>query len=430
MELSGLEKIEKLSKEIKNRIVEYDFIKVITHHDTDGLSSGTILTKTLFRANKTFQVKVVEHLSRNVIDKLVSKDNSLYIFADMGSGQIHDILEKEVDAIILDHHPPEIEEEFIDNIVQLNPHLYGFDGAKEITASGTCYFVAREFGYYDLSQMAIVGMIGDMQFPPMGLNKFIVNEAREKRYIKIFNDIIYNIYGVEIYKAMAYCTKPYIEDLNSEAKAEKFLLNLKIDPKKKDLSKEEYKKIISHLIFKYPEEAEKLIIERVLLRHKVRDAHLLSEMLNAVGRHGYFSIGIGIGLEDDECIRIGNKVLWDYKKALLSEIKRVELKSLRNIKYFEGRKGYIGIVAGILAKEKPVIGYYIEGDVAKFSARGNKKLVDRGLNLSKVMSIAKEFGGTGGGHNIASGAMVPKEKVKEFLERVDELIGEQLRASS
>ncbi|WP_456471593.1 DHH family phosphoesterase, partial [Methanocaldococcus sp.] len=161
MKLENIKKMEKVAKLIKDKILESENIKIITHHDTDGLSSGAILVKTLFRSNKLFHLKVVEHLSPNVINKVIN-DNSLYIFADMGSGQINRIIEKDVEAIILDHHPPIIKEEIVNNkIIQLNPHIYGFDGAKEITASGVCYFVAREFNYYNLSQFAIVGMIGD-----------------------------------------------------------------------------------------------------------------------------------------------------------------------------------------------------------------------------------------------------------------------------
>ncbi|MEO2116834.1 MAG: DHH family phosphoesterase, partial [Methanocaldococcus sp.] len=430
--MEKLKEIEKVAKAIKEKILNhYGYIRVITHHDTDGLSSGGILAKMLMRTNKLFHLTVVEHLSNNVIEKLAKENEMnkpLFIFADMGSGQIEDIIKNNFNAIILDHHPPIIKESFVnENIIQLNPHIFGVDGAREITASGVCYLVAREFGYYDLSVLAIAGIIGDMQYNPLlGLNKFIVNEAREYRYVKIVRDIVYNIYDVEIYKAMAYCTKPYIPDLASEVKAYKFLKEIGIDPNKKELDDKDKKKLLSAIIFKYPK-IENLMIDRYLIEHKVKDAFLLSEMLNAVGRNGLFAVGIGICLEDDECIKIGNEILWEYKKNLINELKNVKLKKLNNIYYFEGKKGMIGIIASILVDDKPVIGYHIEGDIAKFSARGNRELVNRGLNLSLVMAVAKEFDGSGGGHDVASGAVVPKDKVKEFLKRVDEIIGEQLR---
>lgn len=426
--IENLKELERVANEIKEKINNYSgYIKIITHHDTDGLSSGGIVAKTLLRNNKLFHISVVEHLSDKVIEKL--HPNCLYIFCDMGSGQLDKILQKDenINAIILDHHPPSIYEEKINNIIQLNPHLYGIDGSKEATASSICYLLARAYNFYDLAGLAIVGMIGDMQYNPfLGLNKFIVNEAREHKIIKIFKDIIYNVYGVELYKAIAYCTKPYIETLSSENKAYKFLNELKINPEKTEMDESEKKRFLAQIAFKFPD-IDKLMIDRIIINHKVQDAFLLSEILNSVGRFGKFGVGIGITLEDDKCIEIGKELLWKYKKELVSEIKRITLKDLKHIKYFEGKKGYIGVIASILATEKPVVGYYIEDDIAKFSARGNKELVERGLDLNKVMAIAKEFSGNGGGHNIAAGATIKKEYIQDFLKRIDELVGEQLK---
>ncbi|ENN96501.1 phosphoesterase RecJ domain-containing protein [Methanocaldococcus villosus KIN24-T80] len=422
--LEKLTEMEKVIEDIKERINEQKYVRIVTHHDPDGLSSGSILAKLLLRENKLFQITVVEHLSKNVIDKLSNK--YFYIFADMGSGQIEELLNKDIRGVIIDHHPPAIKETHVKDIIQLNPHIFGIDGAKEATASGMCYLLARAYKYYDLSGLAIVGIIGDMQYSPLlGINKFIVNEAREYRHIKIFEDIIYNVYNIELYKAIAYCTKPYIPDLASEVKAYNFLKSLNIDPEKKELTWDESKKLISALIFKYPK-ADRLKINRIIINHKVKDAFLLSEMLNSVGRHGLFGVGIGIGLEDDKCIERGYEILWEYKKKLIKEIKETKLRKLKNIYYFEGKKGFIGIIASILAEDKPVIGYYIEGDIAKFSARGNKELIERGLDLNEAMAVAKEFDGSGGGHNIAAGATIPKDKIEEFLKRVDEIIGGQL----
>jgi len=36
-----------------------------------------------------------------------------------------------------------------------------------------------------------------------------------------------------------------------------------------------------------------------------------------------------------------------------------------------------------------------------------------------INSIASELGGSGGGHDKACGAVIPKEKIKEFIQLVD-----------
>lgn len=80
-----------------------------------------------------------------------------------------------------------------------------------------------------------------------------------------------------------------------------------------------------------------------------------------------------------------------------------------------------------MVKDKPVLGFNEQGEIYKVSSRGSKELVECGLNLSKAMVVSKEFGGDGGGHNIASGAAIQKNYLNEFLEKVNEIVGEQLK---
>jgi RecJ-like exonuclease len=63
----------------------------------------------------------------------------------------------------------------------------------------------------------------------------------------------------------------------------------------------------------------------------------------------------------------------------------------------------------------------------RVSARGTKALVARGLDLAAALrEAAGAFGGSGGGHDVASGATIPKGKEEKFVERVDEIVGLQL----
>jgi single-stranded-DNA-specific exonuclease len=94
----------------------------------------------------------------------------------------------------------------------------------------------------------------------------------------------------------------------------------------------------------------------------------------------------------------------------------------------------IGIVAGMVlgsgnvADDVPILALMrSEGDV-KASARGNQRMVDRGLDLSRAMREAAEsVGGTGGGHNVAAGATIPELKVNEFIQTLDEIVTKQMR---
>ncbi|AEH07105.1 DHH family phosphoesterase [Methanothermococcus okinawensis] len=441
----SIQRYRSILKKITERIKNHNgLIRVITHHDTDGLTSGALIIKMLYRLNKEFHLSIVEYLSKEFVDKLGeeynnrynnndnnnnnNEDNILYIFCDMGSSRINDILNQGLNAIILDHHPPVINDLEVKEIYQLNAHILGINGAKEISASGVCYLVAREFGFYDLSALAITGAIGDMQHKPFsGMNKYIINEAREHRYLTgILKDIIYNCYDLPVWKSMLYNTQPYIRELNNKEKIINFLKKLNIDPEKRNLNEEDRQKLKIALM-PYVEKEEDIIVDRYVIKHKVDDAFYLSELLNACGRKGLGSVGIGAAVEDDECINIAKDIYIEYKEEIIQEIRNTQINSLNNIEYFFGKKGMVGIIASLFVKDKPVLGIYEEGEYYKISSRGNKNLVNEGLNLSEAMKIAYKFGGNGGGHNVASGARVPKIHLDEFLKEVDEIVGKQLK---
>jgi len=441
---NDFQRYNSIIKKIKEKILSHNgLIRVITHHDTDGLTSGAIMVKMLYRLNKEFHLSIVEYLSKEIIDKLgdESKNNSnnnnnnsntdsnniLYIFCDMGSGQINDILNNKLDAIILDHHPPVINDLEFNNILQLNPHIFGINGAKEITASGVCYLVAREFGFYDLSILAITGAIGDMQHKPfLGVNKFIINEGRKYRYIiGILKDIIYNCYDLPVWESMLYSTQPYIRELNDKEKIINFLKKFDIDPNKTILDEKDREKL--EIALRSCADKNDIIVDRYIIKHKINDAYYLSELLNACGREGIGSVGIGVALEDDECIKIAKETYIKYKEEIIKELKDTKINSLNNIEYFFGKKGTTGLVASILVKDKPVLGIYEEGEYYKISSRGNANLVNRGLNLTVAMKIAEKYGGDGGGHNVASGARILQTNLDDFLKNVDEIVGTQLK---
>ena len=54
-------------------------------------------------------------------------------------------------------------------------------------------------------------------------------------------------------------------------------------------------------------------------------------------------------------------------------------------------------------------------------------MVAKGVNLGKALQdSSNNFGGTGGGHDIAAGAMIPYESKDNFLHLLDEMVEYQL----
>src|SRR5205807_2489979 len=96
----------------------------------------------------------------------------------------------------------------------------------------------------------------------------------------------------------------------------------------------------------------------------------------------------------------------------------------------------LGSVAGtgmqfFFDQSKPVLGLSVLDGVTKVSARGTRSLIAAGLDLAAALrEAASEVDGNGGGHNIASGATVPKGKEEKFLLRVDEIVARQLATAS
>jgi RecJ-like exonuclease len=72
-----------------------------------------------------------------------------------------------------------------------------------------------------------------------------------------------------------------------------------------------------------------------------------------------------------------------------------------------------------------------EPDLVKISMRTYEKVLRRGVDLQAALVVAAiEFGGTGGGHNIAAGAYIPKGCEDDFIKRVNELITDQFAAGA
>ena len=120
-------------------------------------------------------------------------------------------------------------------------------------------------------------------------------------------------------------------------------------------------------------------------------------------------------------------------KALLS-LEKSGAKQMEHIQWFwtyspEMGSAQTGIgMQYLLNQEKPAFGISeMDDGRLKISARGTKYLVSKGLDLAEVCrEVAGALGGSGGGHNIASGCTIPAEKRKDFLRMADEMVGKQM----
>jgi len=409
-------KIEKFIEAIK--IVKDNFleslkemnssIRIYTHLDADGLSSGAILGKSLFRENIPFQITVLRQLEKEEIKKIsdnVKEFKNFLIFTDFGSGQYLE-LQKQLPLkenfnsfIILDHHLPQniSSKEDIDLIREvhknsyqwhLNPYFFGFDGSLEISGAGLSYFFAKVLNEnnIDMSPIALVGAIGDIQNQGpnksfFGINSIILEDAKNLGLIEIINDLNFSSLK-PLNEAIAYSKEINLPGLTGDVNRTLIFLqtlgilmeNSKGDIRTlNELNKDEKQKI-STAIIEYtsvkldidPSEiVEKLIVNRYLLKNEdvgseFYDISDFSNLLNACGRTNSASLGIAIAMGDRKiAYQKSQAVLLDYKNLLMKSLRWLKenqkIQQKEYIQYFFGEdsipENIIGTIASMLVFE-------------------------------------------------------------------------------
>jgi len=472
--------VKEKAKQLAQKIRSYGEIQIISHIDADGITSASIAYKALERAGKKVSVKFVKQLDESEIEKLNSNGNRLIWFTDLGSGQLKNL--RGINCIITDHHEPKgkagvpslMERENILNygnsgVLELNPHRYGLDGAKELSGSGTTYLVAKEIdkNNKDLSKLAVIGAVGDLQASEdnrlVGKNREILKEGIKTGVVVKRKDT--TLYGIEsrpLPKLLEYASDPVLPGLTGEEPAcTNFLVEKDIPLKKGanwrnwyDLSKEEKRRILSGLADRmldkgYPVEyAEDLVgevyefpdEEKGRMLHEAKE---FSTLLNSCGRYGKGDIGLKVCLGDrGKNLEKARSLLQGHRKILMDCLQHVESSGVEERKYLQFFHGedeipdtIVGTVAGMVLSSGDVdrglpifaFAHSEEKDGVKVSSRGTKYLVNQGLDLSSIMSqCSKKIGGEGGGHDIAAGALIPKGKEEKFLEEAEDMIGSQL----
>ncbi|MEF8873430.1 MAG: DHH family phosphoesterase [Candidatus Thermoplasmatota archaeon] len=464
---------------IADRLLSNESVHIVSHIDADGIASASIAYRALERAGKDVSVEFVKQLDESEIERIREESHSLIWFTDLGSGQMSSL--KGMNCVITDHHEPENSSEpsavedrenilsYCTSIIELNPHDFGLDGAKEISGAGTTYLVAKQMdkSNKDLSKLAVIGAVGDLQASEegrlVGLNRDILDDGAEEGMIEIRKDT--TLYGLEsrpLHKVLEYASDPILPGLTGdESSCVNFLVENDIGLKEDndwrrwhDLTREEKKKILSGLAKRilrkgYPPENVKCMIGEIYILPEEESGTMLhqakefSTLLNSCGRYEEGKIGLKLCLGDrDEYLKKAKGLLEGHQKILvdcLDYVESIGVEERESFQFFHGEDRIpdtvVGTVAGMVLgsgnidKRLPILAFANseEREGVKVSSRGTKRLVDNGLDLSSVMSkCAQKVGGEGGGHDIAAGALIPEGKEEEFMDEVGNMIGSQL----
>lgn len=406
-------------------------IQVISHHDTDGITSASILTKALQRLGRHFSVKIVKQLEEKTIKEL--PQDRVILFLDLASNSFDYIKELKTDVFILDHH--EINSEIPKNVTIINPHL--FEDSEEISGAGLSYLFAKELDEQniDLAYLAIIGMVGD---------------ALEKNLGKIYTSILKDSKvvvkkGLTMYpatrpvnKILEYSSDIYIPGVTgSSIGASNFLRDIGIKPINNqyksliELNEEETSRLITAITLQKAGESDTsdLIGNIYLINffNKTEDVRQISAMINSCSRSGESGTAICFCLQNKKAKMKADNIYTIYKQSIVKALENIpKLKKIEKKGYIiinaedKIKDTIIGTIASILSNSKEyeegkaIIAMAYNEDKIKVSARVVGK---NGKNIRELLSsVIDEVGGEVGGHRFAAGCLVEKDKEKQFIE--------------
>lgn len=424
------EEIKRISTEFLEKADEKE-IYIISHFDTDGITSASIMISTLRKLDKRFSVRIVKSLNEEFIKEL-PKDK-IIIFLDLASGSLKAIKEANLkEVFIIDHH--EINSEILpENIKIINPQL---NSKQKISGSGLTYLFCKEINsdFKELAKLAVLGMIGDCLEKEIDfLNHGILEESgiQKKRGLLIYPSTR------PINRVLEYSSNPYIPEVTGNIKGVLELLReTGLTPEKGkyksliDLDKNEMEKLTTAILLRNPKIKNKELIGDIFLIkmfNKLEDARDLSAIINACSRSGKPEIAIQYCLEIPSAKRNAEAAHIKYKQSLITglnyvtEIEKIQGNGFVIINARDRIKDtMIGTIASIISNSA----IYEEGTIITTMAYYENKIkvsartVGRnGRNIREILTkVVEIIGGETGGHEHAAGCIISQEKEKEFLE--------------
>lgn len=430
-----LAELDALGRQVADAVVKHDEIRLISHNDADGISAAGIMCNALYRRGILFHTTIVSQFDESTLELIQKTKTSdcAVILCDMGSGQA-EVTSRLENAIIIDHHKPTGELE----CSHFNPHLVGINGSSLLSASGGAYMVARQMGdNTDLAGLALVGATGDKQVMESA-NRLILDEALENNVVTLRKGLLMG--DAIISELLEYSIDPYLDITGDRDKIKEFIDQTGFDGRLRDMSGDELRRFVSIIVLKLARQGSTSVVGSLvgniltLNCEVIPNVYDFVDVLNAAGKSDMAGIGLAVCMRDEGAVDWAMGVTRENQRIVIDSIRKAESKvrDAGNFRYVVlDNQGGTGLIAGTLIRyrypDKPFIAFNEVEDMVKVSGRGTRELVDAGLDLAFAMKQAAEsVDGRGGGHDVASGASIPKGSVEDFIKVVDSVIGEQL----
>ncbi len=425
-------------------------------NDADGLTAAAVLALALLRVGHRFTIRPSRDKTEAHYHALFAEPADGFILLDKGTSHVAqlaaDPARKQRPVVVVDHHnvvahPPADGEVHI-----LNPRLCGLDGSRDASGATTALALALELAgpaALAWAPIALSGAVGDWQHMGgwQGWNLHAIQEAEKAGHLKRVP--MPRFIGVSLAEALSHA-RPAIPGLEGDpAASAAFLHQHQVDPdaEVEELDAEARTRLVSAVVARhlaYGSRGEGL--DRIVgpLEWNVKlDASLrqVFRMTDACGREGNPQAAIAWLMGDASAKTDVTACFQSYRQALASGVRAlrdggVKVHKAVQVAWTE-RADYTGMVAGIgmthvvADHERPlaVLAPRPDGKI-QASTRGTHEQVAAGLDLgAAVAKAAQAVGSEGGGHPVAAGAVLAKDKVGAFVAALDDALLQQRGAA-
>jgi single-stranded-DNA-specific exonuclease len=421
-------RIEKIAEKFREKISDSE-IQVVSHFDTDGITSAAIMIQALKKMDRPFSLRIVKNLDEESIKKL-SKDK-VTVFLDLASNSIHHIIGHGLrNVFIIDHH--EIIQDIPDEISMVNPQLHD---KQKISASGLVYLFCRQLDNdaRNYAKLAVLGMIGDFMEKNIDrLNNEILDDGniRRKRGLLIYPATR------PLNRVLELSSQPYIPGVTGNISGVVELLrSIGINPVNgtykslMELDEMEMGNLITAVLLRNPSARTESIVGDIFLIkffNKLEDAREISAKINACSRSGESAVAVQLCMELPKAMKKSEAIYAKYKQEMVSALNFasgtekaegrgfVILNAKDNIK-----DTMIGTVMSIISNSNAyqegtvLVGMAYSADGIKVSGRNVGKI---GRNVREILqNVVGETGGEVGGHEFAAGCNISRKDEEKFI---------------
>lgn len=434
--------------------------KIISHMDADGIAGAAILARCLYTYNVPFNVKFTRPLRLDEVAELGKEDHDLFVFIDQGSGQIEAIhkfiLGRKRDVVVIDHHPGEFPEH--PNLAHLNPHACGLNGAKDVSASGAVYSIVEHINrsFRPLVGLAVAGAIGDRQeffLGFTGVNDTLVKRAIDLGFLHVGEGL--RLIGrtlSPVVECLRLTTRPYISGISGNPSACRSLVDtLGISPSSTlvELGSEAERRLRDAIFARVGPLATSeefchalwgitytLATEDLVGPRDLREYVAVLDACSDLEKSEFgFAVAVGDRTAQTEALALLNSRQERMLEALgwlVSHLDTFKLTPRLRYIYFGdavdsamvGEVLSLSMESGLVTTDRPIIGIADAGaERLKISARSTSGLAMQGIDVGRA--LAKAAGvveGYGGGHDVSAAARIPRERMNEFLTKLDQVL--------